>query len=238
MEIAAEEILRYLGYRKRCPDPATAQLIAECLAELKAVMRAGVVYQRYPLAKEGDRLTLTGTNLTIDSKDLSRHLRKADHCFLLAATLGLEPDQRIAAYARLDLTRAVVLDACATAAIEALCDETQNKLGAEAAKEGYVLTGRYSPGYGDLSLTLQKPILELLRAYPRIGLTVNEEYILLPRKSVTAFLGLEKGKPNEKGQDGLSPEAGCQADHRCRRCPDLTCPFRKGGDHDDEKYKL
>ena len=235
MEIAAEEILRYLGYRKRCPDPATAQLIAECLAELKAVMRAGVVYQRYPLAKEGDRLTLTGTNLTIDSKDLSRHLRKADHCFLLAATLGLEPDQRIAAYARLDLTRAVVLDACATAAIEALCDETQNKLGAEAAKEGYVLTGRYSPGYGDLSLTLQKPILEVLKASARIGLTVNADHLLLPRKSVTAFLGLVKKEAGGEGQAGPSPGLGCRDEDRCRRCPDQTCPYRKGGDHDGEK---
>lgn len=238
MEIAEEEILRYLGYRGRQPDPATARLITECLAELKTLMRAGVAWQRYYLEKQGDRLTLAGTSLSLHSKDLSRHLRKADQCFLLAATLGLGPDQRIAAYTRLDLARAVVLDACATAAIEALCDETQNQLEAEVAEEGYALTSRYSPGYGDLSLTLQKPILELLRAYPRIGLTVNEEYILLPRKSVTAFLGLEKGKPNEKGQDGLSPEAGCQADHRCRRCPDLTCPFRKGGDHDDEKYKL
>lgn len=236
VEIAEEEILRYLGYRSRSPDPTTAQLIEECLDELKTVMRAGVVYQRYPLEKQGDRISLTGTNLTIQSKDLSHHLRQADYCFLLAATLGLGPDQRIAAYTRLDLSRAVVMDACATAAIEALCDETQNKLKAQVAKEGYGLTSRYSPGYGDLPITLQKPILEVLRAYPQIGLTANEEQILLPRKSVTAFIGLEKGKACGRAQERPfqkrpSAAAGDKDDGHCHRCPDQTCRYRKGGDH-------
>ncbi|NLY91618.1 MAG: Vitamin B12 dependent methionine synthase activation protein [Firmicutes bacterium] len=230
MEIAQDEILRYLGYRNQNPDPATAKLIAECLSELKAVIRAGVVYQRYPLEKQGDRIGLSGTNLTIYSKDLSHHLRQADQCLLLAATLGLGPDQRIATYARLDLARGIVLDACATAAIEALCAEAQNKLKAKLAKEGYALTGRYSPGYGDLAITLQKAILEVLRAYPRIGLTVNEEHILLPRKSVTAFIGLEKREESGRAQERPAPAAGVKADDHCRRCPDQTCRYRKGGD--------
>lgn len=235
MEIAEEEILRYLGYRGGRPDQATAQMITECLAELKAVMRKGVVYQRYPLEKQGDRISLAGTNLTIYSKDLSRHLQRADQCLLLAATLGLGPDQRIATYARLDLTRALVLDACATAAIEALCDETQNMLLTEVAGEGYGLTRRYSPGYGDLSITLQKAILEVLRAYPRIGLTVNEGYILLPRKSVTAFIGLEKRNENGRVQGRPAPTVEVKDNNHCKTCPDQTCRYRKGGDYNGSK---
>lgn len=47
--------------------------------------------------------------------------------------------------------------------------------------EGLTLTGRFSPGYGDLPLTLQPALLERLQAY-RIGLTVNAGGQLQPGK--------------------------------------------------------
>lgn len=222
MEIPPGEVLRYLGYRNQKLDPAMACLIEECRAETTALMRTGVVYRIYPLERDGAQIRLLTTTLRMQSKDLSRHLRHADRCVLLAATLGLALDQKIAAYARLDLTRAVVMDACATAAIEAVCDQAQAQLEAQVAPEGYRLTRRFSPGYGDLSIVHQKAILETLQAYTRIGLTVNADHILLPRKSVTAFIGLQKG------------EQAVDRD-RCRHCPDQTCQYRRGGDGDESQ---
>ena len=43
-----------------------------------------------------------------------------------------------------------------------------------------------------------KDILEILKAYKRIGLTVNENHIMIPRKSVTAVISLKKGKMRTK----------------------------------------
>ncbi|NLC52444.1 MAG: methionine synthase [Firmicutes bacterium] len=228
MEIPPEEVLRYLGYRDQKLEPAMVRLIEECRAETKALMRTGVVYRIYPLEKRGDRIWLPATTLRLKSKDLSRHLRNADRCVLLAATLGLTLDQKIAAYARLDLTRAIIMDACATAAIEALCDQVQEQLRTEVAPDGYGVTCRYSPGYGDLSILYQKDILEMLQAYARIGLTVNENHILLPRKSVTAFIGLVKRERSAPVQEGDGKTAA--GPDRCRRCPDKTCQYREGGD--------
>lgn len=220
MEIPPREVLRYLGYRNQPLDPAMTSLIGECLAETATLIRSGVVYRIYPLEKQGDQLRLANTTLTVQSKDLSKHLQNADRCVLLAATLGLALDQRIAAYAKLDLTRAVVMDACATAAIEAVCDQAQEEIQGQVAQEGYGLTRRFSPGYGDLPISHQKAILEILQAYARIGLTVTEDHILLPRKSVTAFIGLQKGKT------AADPD-------QCRHCKDKTCQYRKGGDKDE-----
>jgi len=195
-------------------------LIEECLTETKTLMRTGIVYRIYPLEKQEDQIRLPGTTLLLQSKDLSKHLQHAGRCVLLAATLGLTLDQRIAAYSRLDLTRAIVMDASATAAIEAVCDQLEQEIKTKVAKEGYSITSRYSPGYGDLSIEHQKAILEALQAYTRIGLTVTEDHILLPRKSVTAFIGLQKGEIT------VDP-------NQCRRCPDKTCQYRKGGDGDE-----
>ena len=49
---------------------------------------------------------------------------------------------------------------------------------------------RYSPGYGDLGIDIQKEILRILNAPRKIGLTASKYNILLPTKSVTAIIGV------------------------------------------------
>ncbi|MFA9422765.1 MAG: methionine synthase, partial [Sedimentibacter sp.] len=58
-----------------------------------------------------------------------------------------------------------------------------------AAKEGSSITFRYSPGYGDVPISHQGDILAALNAQKLIGLSVSDSSILIPRKSVTAFIG-------------------------------------------------
>ena len=52
------------------------------------------------------------------------------------------------------------------------------------------LTDRFSPGYGDFPMESSKDLVGLLDAGRRIGLTVSQSGILIPRKSVTAVLGV------------------------------------------------
>ena len=70
------------------------------------------------------------------------------------------------------------------------------ELSAQVEGEGLTLTGRFSPGYGDLPLTLQPALLERMQAY-RIGLTVNAGGQLQPEKSVTALCGLRSGEEEQ-----------------------------------------
>ena len=226
MKIERREVLRYLGYREQHLDETMEKLIVECLTEIKAVARKSFVYNLYNLEKRADQIKLISTNLVFPSKDLATHLQHADHCALMAATLGLETEQRIAYYSRFNLTKGIIMDACATAAIEALCDQVQAEIGRKAAQEGYTITKRYSPGYGDLSIRHQKEILAALKAYTRIGLTVNENYIMLPRKSVTALIGLEK----RESQTGKAV-----AKDECGSCQTKNCLYKKGRDTDEEK---
>ena len=50
-------------------------------------------------------------------------------------------------------------------------------------------TGRYSPGYGDFPIEMQKTLLQAVDGPKSIGLTSNESSILIPRKSITAIIG-------------------------------------------------
>ncbi|MEA4961813.1 vitamin B12 dependent-methionine synthase activation domain-containing protein [Lutispora sp.] len=220
MHINRKEVLRYLGHKNQYMDEKLEKLLTECIAEMTEALRKSFVYNVYDIERDGDKMALKDTNLIFQSKDLTMHFRNSDKCALMAATLGLEADRRIAYYSKTDLTKGIVMDACASAAIEALCDEVQEEIRIEALKEGYCCTSRYSPGYGDLPITLQKGIIELLKAYPRIGLTVNESSIMLPRKSVTAFIGWQRQESTSEG-------------NKCSRCKDRNCIYRKCGDIND-----
>ncbi len=208
------EILRYLGHTNQGIDNNTEQLLNACLLEIDNLMANKYVYNVFDLDKRENTISLKNTILTMESKDIASHLAKSNKCVLMAASLGLEVDMRIAYYSKVDVTKSLILDACASTAIEALCDEVQEEVRKEAANHGYNITSRFSPGYGDLPISLQKPIAQVLRTYPRMGLTVNDSSIMLPRKSVTAIIGWQKEKADA---DVI----------KCKGCNKQNCSFRR-----------
>ena len=100
-----------------------------------------------------------------------------------------------------DMTSALILDSMASTAIEQVCDAAEKEIKEKINKDNF-MTWRFSPGYGDLPITLQREFVRVTDAEKRIGLTVNEGGILLPRKSVTAIIGLSK-EPIPKQRRGV-----------------------------------
>ena len=78
--------------------------------------------------------------------------------------------------------------------IESLCDA----FCAEREAEGLRLRPRFSPGYGDLPLELQRDLFRGLDCSRKIGLTLNESLLMSPSKSVTAIAGIVGGAEAEK----------------------------------------
>ncbi|HHX62730.1 MAG TPA: hypothetical protein GX707_18750 [Epulopiscium sp.] len=214
MTIDKLEVLRYLGHTNQDIDSNTEQLLNECLIEINELMTKKFVYELFDMDKKENSISLRDTILVMESKDISNHLAKSDKCVLMAASLGLQVDIKIAYYSRTDVTKSLILDAYASTAIEALCDEIEETIRKEACDHGYNITSRFSPGYGDLPITLQKPITQVLKTYPKMGLTVNESSIMLPRKSVTAIIGWQKEQPDTKII-------------KCKLCNKQNCSFRR-----------
>lgn len=216
MNLNKLEILRYLGYNNQTIDNHMETLLDQCIDEIRQIAQKRFVYHTYDIEKLNHTLIFKNTTLSMDSKDIAAHLSQSDQCTLMAASLGLEVDRRIAYYGKIDMTKSLILDACASTAIEALCDEAEEKVRLEAQEHGYNITSRFSPGYGDLPITLQKDFTNVLKAYPKIGLTVTESSIMLPRKSVTALIGWQKEK--------------CVTTiNKCKLCLKENCLYRKDG---------
>lgn len=214
MIIDKSEVLRYLGYTNQTIDLNIENLLNECILEINTLISKKYVYNIFDMEKDNISVVLKNTILTMESKDIANHLAQSDKCVLMAATLGLDVDMRIAYYSKTDVTKGLIMDACASAAIETICDEVQEIIRKEACDHGYHITSRFSPGYGDLPIHLQKSIIQVLKAYPTIGLTATEDYIMLPRKSVTAIIGWQKENVKSKV-------------NKCKLCNKQNCPFRK-----------
>jgi hypothetical protein len=108
----------------------------------------------------------------------------------MAATLGPEAEALLRRTEVKNMADAVIMDSAQSSAIENVCDNFESDMRLQYRDRGLYLTDRYSPGYGDFPLESQKTIAELLVAEKRIGLTVTQNMIMVPRKSVTCIIGI------------------------------------------------
>ena len=185
-EISEKEIFRYLG----CPSPDvdTRALLSECLAELRTKLIYKVCYREFNLKIDGEVCDFGA--FKVSSRGLAKNLCGCKKAVLFAATIGIEIDRLIARNSRLSPAKALMLQAIGAERIEALCDRFCDDMKTEYGK----LKPRFSPGYGDLPINIQKTVFSQLDCPRRVGVFLNESLIMSPSKSVTAFVGIAEGR--------------------------------------------
>jgi len=191
LDIKKTEILRYLGYGKNLDDKNIDKEILEAVGELQKTTALNYIYRIFDFKVVDGTIDVTDTTLRIKSKDLLKHLRDSERLAIMATTLGFQVEKHIKYLNKVDLSKGVIYEACAAALIEELCDYVENEIEAEATSDDFSITKRYSPGYGDLELDIQPKIVKAVEAQKKIGINVTENFIMVPRKSVTALIGLK-----------------------------------------------
>lgn len=208
--------LVYMGSKGRDAS-ALMPLIDECAEELSKAVRPRYTYRLFPIERTEEGIAVTGTGLVLTGSSVSGHLEGCDKCILLCATLSAGADMLIRQQEAYDMAKAFVTDCIANAAIENVCDSAEEEMRQRLPDKYF--TWRYSPGYGDLPLSLQGLFLGVLDAQKRIGLNLTESGMLVPGKSVTAVIGVSDA-PIPKSKRGC---VGCMMYD--------NCSFRKGGYH-------
>lgn len=183
--IDRREALRYLGCSRSVEDMSGVEgVIDECEREVLAVQNLKAVYSLYDISR-GDGLNL-GFART-DSRDLEKYLSGCNKIALFAATAGAGIDRLIAKYNRISPARAAVTQALGAALVEEWCNTVHAQLTAQYG----AITARFSCGYGDLPLTLQRDIFAALDVTKKIGVTLSDDCFMTPTKSVTAIVGIK-----------------------------------------------
>ena len=182
-----KEILRYAMLPSFAPAPEELPL-QECLKAAAGAARCRAVWRRFPLKRDGEWLDLGFARS--DSRDLRRHLEGCDEILLFACTAGTETDRRIARAKLQSPARGLLMHAIGAQQVEGGCDLLCRRLAEQFPDRQ--LTDRYSPGYGDLPLEMQRDVMKALDCGRTVGITLTESLLMTPSKSVTAIIGIKE----------------------------------------------
>ena len=209
VNIKRNEILKNLQYRGSEIPEDIDYLISQSIMDLEEYSKPKYKY----IELNKDRKELEEILL---GEDINNLLISSEKTILMAVTLGREIEMLTRKYSFSNLVRSVILDATASAGVESLA----NDINAELSKiyKPMYLTDRFSPGYGDLPISVQKNFLNLLNAEKDLGITTTGSGIMVPRKSITAIIGISDTKQPHR-------RLGCES---CRLF--MECEFIKRGE--------
>lgn len=182
--IDKKETLRYLGYYGAKDTTGIESEFSECEKLILDALSPKACFEEFNISR-GDILDL-GFAKT-ESKALAKNLEGCDRIVLFAATVGAEVDRLILKYGKLSPARALILQAMGSAAIECWCDDVN----AQITRTYGASKPRFSCGYGDLPLELQRDIFTALNVTKRLGITLSDNLFMTPTKSVTAIIGIK-----------------------------------------------
>ena len=205
------EILKYLGFRGQELTEEIAAQIRRCSDEVLAAATPRLTYRLAPL----DNGAVLG--VTFAGNDIPRMLEPCEEVVLFGATLGPGVERLMMRCEVVNAADSVIMDACASTEIENICNNFESDMRRVVEAEGRYLTDRFSPGYGDLPIAEQPKFFALLDMTRRIGVSLTPTTIMVPRKSVTAIMGIARTPQPHRPPD-------------CEHCLMFrTCPFRKAG---------
>lgn len=206
--ISKSEAARYMGVRG-VPDIRVMEILDRIEPVVRERMRPKYVYRKTSVDFTENGLFLGGMNVPLAGEDIKKHLSGCQEAVVLAATLSAEADKLIRQTAVTDMAEALAVDCLCSAAIEQVCNSAEEEI--FSVIDAPYRTWRFSAGYGDFPLDIQKDLLLFLNAQRRIGLTVTENSLLLPSKSVTAIIGISE-KPVRRGKKGCN---SCKMKDNC-----------------------
>ena len=182
LELRNSEIARYA----RCNYDDVRTQIDEAAELIGDAATYRVCCDVFPITRSDTFLDLGFVRT--ESKDLRKCLDQCCKVIVFAATAGVGIDRLIQKYAVISPSKAVFLHAAGSEAVEALC----NRFCKDMEQQFGPLRPRYSPGYGDVSLSMQKDIFSALSCSKNIGISLNDDLLMSPSKSVTAIIGVIK----------------------------------------------
>lgn len=188
-------VLGRLGY-----NPNKSQLEEALLNNIRSeIFGAGAAIHpvghalEEPLKSANNGIVSTVSGLNFKSMKLCDLLQGVNTITLMVCTIGnqlKELSESLSASGQ--MTRAVILDAIASEAVEAFADYITEVLTREKGLLRLKPTMRFSPGYGDLKTDVHREMLPLLES-DKIGIRFHpDNFILFPEKSISAVIGWKK----------------------------------------------
>ncbi|MEA2087595.1 MAG: vitamin B12 dependent-methionine synthase activation domain-containing protein [Candidatus Caldatribacteriota bacterium] len=222
LKINEEEVLRYQGYSKNKvenPSEVILQITREEIARGHNLFEPQGIYSSTKIKQisfSDGRVDLeNGFSLNFSNSIIN--LLKGTSCLVLGVvTIGSSLENKVSKFfTQGEYPRAIALDAVGTVAVESLSRGIRNLVCQEAKEQYFKITRYFSPGYGDWDINQQKDIFKIIPTN-KIGVSLTESCMILPRKSLSWIIGIGKGVViSSKERDA------------CKICKAKNCQYRK-----------
>ena len=183
--ISRKDVLKYLRTSSTVEDERLFELIQKYTLRAYEI-KPKTIFEIFPIEIIGNTLKISGIDFT--GSRLAQNLDGCKKAVVFAATLGTQADTLLRKAQSEGTADVMVCQAVLAARIEEVCDNLEKEI---KASQGVELRRRYSPGYYDLKLESQKDFFKLIDITKRIGVTLSDNMLMIPSKSVTAFIGIE-----------------------------------------------
>ncbi|MDD5433939.1 MAG: vitamin B12 dependent-methionine synthase activation domain-containing protein [Nitrospira sp.] len=140
-----------------------------------------------------DRIIIPESDHLFSGNNMVRLLKNCDYATLLVCTIGKDIAEKVEELEKISLSDAYNLDRTGAWMADYMAEQTGRIIEAEIIKNGYKPTFRYAAGYGDWELKAQAEIMRLTEAH-KIGVSITDSFIMIPRFSVSAVIGWEREK--------------------------------------------
>ena len=175
---------------KAAKDPELASSMEKALSLINGALSFRVGFIVLPLRWDEEGFPVLP--FPQRSEKLRKNLEGCDRTVLFAATIGSGIDRLIRRFEKADPKLGLLLQGLGAERVESLCDVFNADVTAICESAGGSTCMRYSPGYGDLSIEVQRQFLPLLDAERRLGITLSDSCLMSPSKSVTAIIGIKR----------------------------------------------
>ena len=193
--VSVSETARYMAVKGE-PDEIVRSLIEKADSAVRKSIAPKYVYRVSGVEVLSEGIRLSDCGIFLPGDDIKKHLEGCGKAVVFAATLSAEADKLIRRAEVTDMAEALAMDCVCSSLIEQFCDKAEEEIFREV--NAAYRTWRFSPGYGDLPISVQEELVRVLNAQRRIGLTVTPENIMIPSKSVTAVIGISEEPVRER----------------------------------------
>jgi len=194
-EPKSDMILARLGYRKSSTilEEKDKNMLEDSIKRGRMLCNPKGAFSRLVLTERDVDFVSTEGGIKLESKSLSELLFQSDEIVIMASTVGSEIIDVISEEIKNgNAGRGVILDSVASQTADAGLDWMMGFINKILIREGKKLTKyRYSPGYGDLPLSNQKILFEILSLY-KLDIKITDTFMLIPEKTVLAIAGIER----------------------------------------------
>ena len=202
IEVARPMVLLRLGYRRPSQVPEKiARLIDEVMERGRSLLEPKAVWTEVEVTAPEPGLMVLGGVVRTRSRSVHTRFSSCSAAAVFAATIGPGIDRLGHEWMEAgEMTRALLIDAYGSSAATALGLELERIVAAGFDAKDLRVTKRYAPGYGDWDLSDQQPLLSLLDV-ASIGVTLTEDHLMLPAKSISGLIGGRRIEPQTAVND-------------------------------------